>query len=186
VSALLAALSAQATSAGPSLSDAARRAEEQRRANGEPTVVLTPPAPAEDEGHPRLTEDLVVRYARARLALADLRRRDLRVQQRLIDLTREIHHYEAFIDVLDAVPDTVTLLDSFRLTPRLYVSTDVTLRQMQDRRRTPKVYREPNERDLENLAFVSAHQSLVDGVMRQCDAHERGLRLWWGAGPGWW
>lgn len=172
--------------AAQSLSDAARRAEEQRRQSAEPTTVLKAPVVLEDEFHPKLSEDLIRRYARARLALADLRRGDKSVQQRIIDSTREVRHYDAFVDVLQSIPSIVALFTSFRISPRLYVSTDVTIRQVLDRRRYPTSFREPSPLDLENMEFVDAHPSVVSELMRQCDVHERGLKLWWGAAPGWW
>jgi hypothetical protein len=170
-----------------SLSDAAKRAEEQRRQHaGQEVQVLAAPLPAEDETDPTLTRDLVVRYGRARLTLADLRTRDKAVQARLVDATKGIYYEMEFADILAAEPAVVTLLASLRLTPVLYVSVDKILRQMMDRRRSPRMYRDPTPRDLEHFRFVSANASFVEGLMRQCDTHEKGLRLWWGAGPTWW
>ena len=170
-----------------SLSDAAKRAEEQRRQHaGQEVQVLAAPLPVENETDPTLTRDLVLRYGRARLTLADLRKRDKAVQARLVDATKGIHYEMEFADILAAEPAVVTLLASLRLTPVLYVSVDKILRQMMDRRRSPKMYRDPTPRDLEHLRFVSANASFVQGLMRQCETHENGLRLWWGAGPTWW
>ena len=184
---LAAALMAAAGLAGQTLSDAARRAEEQRRQNaGQKVTVLEAPEQIEDEHDPTLTKDLVYRYGRARLTLTDLRKRDKGVQARLIAPTRGIHYSSEFIDILAAEPAVVTLLETLRLTPRLYMAVDIILRQALDRRRSPRAYREPTARDREHLAFVAEHPGLVEGLMDQCTNHERGFKLWWGAGPTWW
>ena len=171
-----------------SLSDAARRAGEQRRENaGRPPQVLKPPVEAEDDDdHPKLTENLMNRYARARLTLADFRRRDRVVQARLIAATREVRHYDELVGIFESEPAVVTLLDSFRLTPRVYVGVDIALLQIQDRRRSPNTFREPTDREKENLAFVSDRPSSTDRIIQQCRIHEQGVKLWFGAIPSWW
>ena len=170
-----------------SLSEAARRAGEQRRENaGRTPQVLKAPIEPEDEDHPKLTENLVNRYARARLTLADFRRRDKGVQSRLIAATREVRHYDELVGIFEGEPAVVTLLDSFRLTPRLYVGVDIALLQIQDRRRYPNAFREPTDREKENIAFVSDHPSSIDRITQQCRTHEQGVKLWFGAIPSWW
>jgi hypothetical protein len=170
-----------------SLSDAARRAGEQRRENaGRPPQVLKPPVEAEDDDHPKLTENLLNRYGRARLTLADFRRRDRAVQARLIAATREVRHYDELAGIFESEPAIISLLDSFRLTPRLYVGVDIALLQIQDRRRSPNTFREPTDREKENFAFVNDRPSSIDRLIQQCRTHEQGVKLWFGAIPSWW
>ena len=168
-----------------SLAEAARQAQEQSRANAGKSVTITMSPRSAPEGRPPLlTEDLLVSYGDARIALAALRRNAKDIQKRLLEGTRHLQHFEDFEGVLAAEPEVVTLLSRHALTPQRYVDVEMILRRVylmaQFRDLRPE---RVTARERDNLAFVSTHAGLVSWVWQRCADNEKGLQTWFGAIP---
>jgi len=174
-----------AAAAGQSLADAARQAQEQSRANEGRTLAITRlPAPPPEGRPPRLTDDLVIDYGNARVALAVFRRHAPDVQKRLLEATRGLRHMEDLEGVLAGEPEVVLLLEQHHLTPQRFVDVDMVLRRAvqagDDRALRPE---RVTQRELENYRFLAENRWLVASVWQRCGAAEQNLQLWIGGVP---
>jgi hypothetical protein len=109
------------------LADAARRAEEQRKASTVEPLVLK--QPARPDGPVRLTPELVNEYLAARIALADVRRADRALDVRLDKAMRArvMTYYANYLPLLEAEAAISDTLAGFGFTPASYLFIEQAL-----------------------------------------------------------
>lgn len=165
---LTAALLAIATGAAAQpLADAARRAEEQRKASAVEPLVLKPPPPRA-EGPVRLTHELVRHYLDARFALADVRRADRQLDFRLKKAmsARVMRYYANFLPILEAEPAIAETLAGFGFTPASYLFIEEALMRGKSLATAPRgttvLF---NGAHAENIRFVLENRAFVDATL---------------------
>lgn len=172
-----------ATSAdgGQGLGATAHQAEQARKTSPGKAIVIKelPPAPA-DTGPVRLNEQVVTRYAEARVALAALRHADRGINSRLDGAMRTVQNYEDLVPAYAREQPVVDLLGSYKLTPQAYIAIEIAVRRGRTHGLTLDRY---VGRDRDNMVFVRENQELVDALWNRCASAESGLRLWIGLIP---
>lgn len=143
------------------LADAARRAEEQRKASSvEPLVLEQPTRP---DGPVRLTPALVREYLAARIALADVRRADRALDVRLNKAMRArvMTYYANYLPLLKAEAAISDTLAGFGFTPASYLFIEqalmrgLTVARSQGRAVVAPAHAENVKFVAENLEFVT-------------------------------
>jgi hypothetical protein len=168
-----------------SLAETARRTEERRKAPDESlTITKLPPTPEDPQAPPQLTTDMLRRYSRARGLLADMRRLDSQLHQRLYKRTETVRHYDDLESVLTGEPAVVELLGTYRLTPHSYTQVEVLIWRLHDYFQRPRSVPEVlTPLQQQNVEFGFEHAWLVDAVWRLGLEQEKGLRLWFNGLP---
>ncbi len=175
----LAAVSLALPALAQTLTDAAKRAKEQRQESATPPLVISKLPETPDSGPIRLTADVLMRYARARRALADLRRADSRLHSRLLRKFRSVRHYDEVEPLYGAEPDVVALFRRFDLTVGQYFDIEAAIWRGRDYDRYARTLSREmlSKREAENVDFVIGNMYLVDDIWRSCESHEQGLGL---------
>jgi hypothetical protein len=163
--------------AAQGLGDAARRAEERRKTSRGDAIVIDklPDAPS-DSGPPRLSEQVLDRYLRARMALADLRRADKSLDRRIYNGRNKAKHYDDLEPVYNAEPDVAAVFSTFSLTPTSYLQIEAAIYRGRDYANYRSLSMERlSPRDRENVEFVKARLGLAQSIFDRAQAAERGL-----------
>jgi hypothetical protein len=156
----------------------AKKAEEQRKSHTVPTTVLKV-RPSTTGGPLKLTVAVLDRYLQARLALADLRRADKKLDGRLYTAVKNASHYDDLGPAYANESDIVDLFATFGLSTDQYLQIEVDMMRGRDYAAYPQLSKErlsPVQR--ENVDFVKSHLGLVRDIMVKAKAAENGL-MWW-------
>ena len=160
------------------LADVAKKTEEQRKSHTAPTTVLKVRLSDASGGPVKLTVGVLQQYLQARLALADLRRADKKVDGRLYTATKNATHYDD-LGPAYADPDIADLLATYGLGSDQYLQIETAMLRGRDYAQYPQLSKErlsPVQR--QNADFVKAHMGLVQDVLDRAKAAEKGL-MWW-------
>ena len=111
---------------GQTLADAAKLAEEQRRAQTGPSLLITSES---DFREAKLTDGLVMRFAGARGTLSGLYARDHAVYEAVRSGAQKVKRFRDFAAVLEQQPKVVDSLRIFGFDPAGFVLTEVTIRR---------------------------------------------------------
>ena len=177
----LAALASATLASAQGLGATAQQAEEARKAGaGTGIVIKDLPPPVPDSGPVRLNEQVVRRYAEARVALAALRHADRAINRRLDGAMRTVHNYEDLVPAYAREQPVVDLLSSYNLTPQAYIGIEIAIRRGRTHGLTLDRY---VGRDRDNVAFVRENRELADELWNRCMRAESGLYLWIGLIP---
>lgn len=159
----------------------AQQAEEARKAGqGKAIVIKELPAASPDAGPVRLNEQVLLRYAEARVALAALRQADGAINRRLDGAMRTVQNYEDLVPRYAREQPVVDLLAGYGLTPQSYIAIEIAVRRGRTHGLTLDRY---VGRDRDNIVFVRENREFVDGLWNRCMRAEGGLRLWVGLIP---
>ena len=165
------------------LGDIAKKTDEQRKTNTVPTKVLKLSPSARDGGPLRLSPEVLKTYLRARLALADMRRADKKLDSRLYTAVKNAKHYDDLGPAYAAEADIVDVFSTFGLSTGQYLQVEAAMLRGRDYAAYPQLSMErlsPVER--ENVKFVKANLGFVHDVLQQARAAEQGL-MWWAVIP---
>jgi hypothetical protein len=139
-----------------SLADAAKSAEDQRKAQSGPSLVIT----SERDFHEvKLTEPLVSRFASARSTLSGLYARDPAVYEAVRTGAQKVRHFRDFVAVLEQQPKVVESLRIFEFDAAGFVLTEATIRRSLNRAAGEEWASERVEQ--QNVMFVRSHQQLA-------------------------
>lgn len=161
------------------LADIAKKTDEQRKSHTVPTKVLKVRPSARDSGPLRLSPPVLKQYLSARLALADMRRADKKLDGRLYTAVKNAKHYDDLGPSYATEADIGDLFSTFGLSTGQYLQIEASMLRGRDYAAYPQLSKErlsPVER--ENVDFVKANLGLVSDVLQQAKAAEQGL-MWW-------
>lgn len=164
---------------GQGLADVAKTTDAQRKSHTVPTTVLKVRPSAGDGGPVKLTEGVLQRYLQARVALADLRRADKKLDGRLYAAVKNASHYDDLGPPYAREADIVDLFATYGLGTDDYLQIEAAMLRGRDYAAYPQLSKErlsPVQR--ENVDFVKKHLSLVSDVLQRGKAAEQGL-MWW-------
>jgi hypothetical protein len=138
------------------LGDAAKLAEDQRKAQSGPSLVIT----SERDLHEvKLTEALVRSFASARSTLSGLYARDPAVYESIRAGAQKVKHFRDFAAVLEQQPKVVESLKIFEFDPAGFVLTEATIRRSLNRAAGEEWAFDHVEQ--QNTIFVRSHQQLA-------------------------
>jgi hypothetical protein len=160
------------------LADIAKKAEEQRKSHTVPTKVLKV-RPEASGGPLKRTEAVLDRYLKARLALADLRRADKKLDGRLYTAVKNASHYDDLGPAYAREDDIVDLFATFGLSTDHYLQIEADMWRGRDYAAYPQLSKErlsPVQR--ENVDFVKSHLGMVRDILVRAKQAENGL-MWW-------
>ncbi|MBZ5558424.1 MAG: hypothetical protein LAO77_14230 [Acidobacteriia bacterium] len=167
---------ATAAAGAQTLAEAARRAEEQRKAvEGKQKFLITVKDNTFHEVP--LTGGLVDRYSKARSGLAALWKKDRPLYERVRDGARVVEDFRDIKNVLQSEPIVVDLLKFYEFTPEAFVETELTLR-IADLRASSGYsggYNGTVER--ENAAYVRANSTRLGAIRQSWYLQEAGLSI---------
>jgi len=174
-------LGLQAPAYGQSLVEAARQAEDQRRANQGKTQVITTLSTRPGETpleEPLLTKDDLLRYADARVAIAALWWEDQVLYRRMRAKAEPLPRRRDLVGVLKSESRVVGILEFHGFSPHSYVMTHMAIELARGRveRRQLHAAGTPPVADA-NTAFYSANRALVDATISRCAQAEASLGL---------
>jgi hypothetical protein len=169
------ALSSSALLGAQGLADAARKADEQRKANDKPPVVY------KQVDRPGLSEVPLTmasfdNYVNARVAMARLWQRNRPLYDRVRTGGAAVERLRDFAGVLESEPEVVELLKFYNLSPDGLVLTEYTLRRALAR--TEGGYGQLSGIEAENSAFMGKHLGRVQYQIRHYVIQEAGLHAW--------
>jgi hypothetical protein len=174
-------LSSAAGAGAQGLGATAQQSEAAQKENrGKAIVIKELPPAAPDTGLVRLNEQVLRRYAEARVALAALRRADRAINRRLDGAMRTVQDYEDLVPAYAREQPVVDLLAGYNLTPQSYIAIEIAVRRGRTHGLTLDRY---VGRDRDNIVFVRENRELVDALWDRCMRAESGLRLWIGLIP---
>ena len=161
------------------LADVAKKTDEQRKSHTVSTTVLKVRPSGGAGGPVRLSEAVLQQYLQARLALADLRRADKKLDGRLYTAVKNASHYDDLGPSYAAEVDIVDLFSTFGLSTDQYLQIEAAMWRGRDYAAYPQLSKErlsPIQR--ENVDFVKTHLELVRDILAKAKDAEKGL-MWW-------
>ncbi len=158
-----------------SLADAARKAEEQRKANDKAPITVTQfDAPPLSEV--LLNRNVVDTYVNARSAMAKLWHRDPPLYQRIRAGGAAVERLRDFGQILGSEPLVVDLLKFYNLTPDAAIDIEVTLRRALAR--TEGGYGKLTDVESQNSAYMGKDLGYVQYAIRHYYSEEAGMHAW--------
>lgn len=163
------------TAGAQSLADAARRADEQRKANDKTPITVTQvDAPSLNEVP--LSRTVVDTYVNARSAMAKLWHKDPPLYQRVRAGGAAVERLRDFGRILASEPLVVDLLKFYNLTPESAIDVEVTLRRALAR--TEGGYGTLTDVESQNSAYMGKDMGYVQYAIQHYYIEEAGMHAW--------